>query len=91
MVIILIVVEDSKAWSGWHGDNPITSNISLRIDSDVKIDTIDEGKDAMPLWAIPVEVYTPFVEVTMLISQQEGYPLTQMEQPRVYHQSVVIK
>ncbi len=26
MVITLIVVEDSKAWSGWHGDNPITRN-----------------------------------------------------------------
>ena len=26
MVITLIVVEDSKAWSSWHGDNPITCN-----------------------------------------------------------------
>ena len=25
MVITLIMVEDSKAWSGWHGDNPITT------------------------------------------------------------------
>ncbi len=28
MVITLIVVEDSEAWSGWHGDNPITRNTS---------------------------------------------------------------
>ncbi len=28
MVIILIVVEESKAWSGWHADNPITRNTS---------------------------------------------------------------
>ena len=31
MVITLIMVEDSKAWSGWHGDNPIrpTRNTSM--------------------------------------------------------------
>ena len=28
MVITLIVVEASKAWSGWHGDNPITRSTS---------------------------------------------------------------
>ncbi len=28
MVITLIVVEDSKTSSGWHGDNPITRNTS---------------------------------------------------------------
>ena len=28
IVIPLIVVEDSKAWSGWHGDNRITRNTS---------------------------------------------------------------
>ncbi len=28
LVITLIVVEDSKAWSGWHGDDPITRNTS---------------------------------------------------------------
>ena len=28
MVITLVVVKDSKAWSGWHGDNPITRNTS---------------------------------------------------------------
>ncbi len=26
MVITLVVIEDTKAWSGWHGDNPITRN-----------------------------------------------------------------
>ncbi len=28
IVITLIMVEDSKAWYGWHGDNPITCNTS---------------------------------------------------------------
>ncbi len=28
MVITLIVIEDSKAWSSWHGDNRITHNTS---------------------------------------------------------------
>ncbi len=28
MVITLIVVKDSKAWSGWHGDDPIKRNTS---------------------------------------------------------------
>ncbi len=28
MVITLIMVEDSKKWSGWHGDNLITCNTS---------------------------------------------------------------
>ncbi len=64
MVIHLIVVEDSKAWSGWHWDNPITRNTStanyfIRQPKHVKKNYCVEWFNAMGPGVDPVGLSTP--------------------------------